>query len=189
MQNVCALCILILYVLNLYSIFIQTLNIFIALCVLCLWRKTKNCEIWNHVNQSKFIKAWTISYAKYSCSHGNVYSSSSSTRCRNNSSVWVIKSLEKVRQIWRDSRLKKCKLWSKIVSKVWIILQIFRFFCKKKTAISKCYIFLQNCKDFPLKAQFSRNEIPKIHIFFMHCDIWEWIDSNIRWLTALCIIS
>ena len=47
-------------------------------------------------------------------------------------------------------------------------LQIDILVRKRQKYPSKWYISTQNCKDFPPKARFPRNEIPKFHILSMH---------------------
>ena len=55
-------------------------------------------------------------------------------------------------------------IWLKFSSKMWIFYKFSENVLRKRQKYpSKWYIFPQNCKDFPPKAQFPGKEIPQFH--------------------------
>ena len=60
----------------------------------------------------------------------------------------------------------------KCVKKCDFFLQMSEIFVRKRLKYpSKRYISPQNCKDFPPKAKFPKNQIPKFHILSMHVHV------------------
>ena len=52
--------------------------------------------------------------------------------------------------------------------KIYVKNVILNLVKKRPKYASKWQVFPQNCKDFPPRAKFHRNEIHKFHIFAMH---------------------
>ena len=60
-------------------------------------------------------------------------------------------------------------IWPKIASKMWFVYKFSDIFVRKGPKYpSKWYTSPQNCKDFPPKAKFPGNKIPKFPFFSMH---------------------